>query len=97
MQLLKRLAAEAPRSEPSSDPALDEALAQLNARDQELLRLWAWESLTAAEIALALGISPNAASIRLHRAIKMLKKQLTERKEPPGSGQQLERQGEQSW
>lgn len=97
MQLLKRLAAEAPRSEPSSDPALDEALAQLNARDQELLRLWAWESLTAAEIALALGISPNAASIRLHRAIKKLKKQLTERKEPPGSGQQLERQGEQSW
>ena len=97
LQLFTRLAAETPPSEASPDPALDEALGRLGVQDRELLRLWAWERLTASEIALALGISPNAASIRLHRAIKKLRKQLTERKEPTGSGQRLERQGEQTW
>lgn len=44
------------------------ALAGLPESDREVLRLWAWESLAPAQIAVALGITPNAASIRLHRA-----------------------------
>ena len=97
LRVIKRIAAQPPPAEPPSDPALDEALRLLSTSDQELLRLWAWENLAPGEIALALGITSNAASIRLHRAIKKLKKQLTERKEPRGPGQQLERQGEQTW
>ncbi|WP_370249121.1 RNA polymerase sigma factor [Nocardioides sp.] len=34
----------------------------------EVLRLWAWEELGAGEIATVLGITPNAASLRLQRA-----------------------------
>ena len=30
--------------------------------------LWAWEELAPREIALVLGVTPNAVSIRLHRA-----------------------------
>jgi RNA polymerase sigma-70 factor (ECF subfamily) len=50
------------------DPALHAALAALSPSDQEVLRLWAWEDLAPAEIAIALGVSANAVSIRLHRA-----------------------------
>jgi RNA polymerase sigma-70 factor, ECF subfamily len=50
------------------DPELDAALDQLGDDDREVLRLWAWEQLEAREIAEVLDISPNAASIRLHRA-----------------------------
>lgn len=96
LRLVKRLAVEPPPSEPSPDPALDEALAQLTVKERELLRLWAWENLAPTEIALVLGISPNAASIRLHRARMKLKRKLTERKEAAGTGQHLERQGEQA-
>jgi len=45
-----------------------DALARLGQVDQEVLRLTAWEGLTPAQIACVLGISPNAAAIRLHRA-----------------------------
>lgn len=45
-----------------------EALAAMRPADQELLRLVAWEELGNAQIALVLGISPNAVAIRLHRA-----------------------------
>jgi RNA polymerase sigma-70 factor (ECF subfamily) len=50
-----------------TEPAL-EALSRLSRDDQELLRLVAWEELSHAEIAQALGISVNAVGIRLHRA-----------------------------
>jgi RNA polymerase sigma-70 factor (ECF subfamily) len=50
------------------DPDLGDALATLTATDAEVLRLWAWEELAPLEIGQALGISANAASIRLHRA-----------------------------
>jgi RNA polymerase sigma-70 factor (ECF subfamily) len=63
-----RLAAEPTAPEPADDPALHEALAALRPEEAELIRLWAWEQLTPAEIATVLGITPNAASIRLHRA-----------------------------
>ncbi|GEP36449.1 DNA-directed RNA polymerase sigma-70 factor [Nocardioides psychrotolerans] len=50
------------------DPRLDEALAGLTGAEAELVRLWAWEQLTPTEIAAVLDVTPNAVSIRLHRA-----------------------------
>jgi RNA polymerase sigma-70 factor, ECF subfamily len=54
------------------DPELGAALAALPAADQEILRLWAWEQLEPREIALALGSTANAVSLRLSRARKKL-------------------------
>ncbi|WP_426246098.1 RNA polymerase sigma factor [Nocardioides sp. LHG3406-4] len=51
-----------------TDPRLADALGRLPERDRELLRLWAWEQLSPAEIGAVLDMTPNAASIRLHRA-----------------------------
>jgi len=47
------------------------------------LRLWAWEQLSQREIAVVLDISPNAASIRLHRATRRLKDRLAPGKSRP--------------
>ena len=44
------------------------ALGSLDEADRELLQLWAWEQLEPAEMAVVLGVTPNAISIRLHRA-----------------------------
>lgn len=59
--------ADAVDPDPFPDPELHAALATLPVADQEVLRLWAWEALAPAELGPALGISANAASIRLHR------------------------------
>lgn len=48
--------------------AVREALAALRPADAELLRLWSWEGLAPQQLATVLGISANAAAIRLHRA-----------------------------
>jgi RNA polymerase sigma-70 factor (ECF subfamily) len=69
-----------------ADVDLDAALAAMREEDAELLRLWAWEQLTPAEIAAALGITANAASIRLHRAREKLREDLTRRKTARTSG-----------
>lgn len=53
---------------PEPDDRVAAALARLRPDEAELLRLWAWEQLGPAEIATVLGLSPNAVSIRLHRA-----------------------------
>jgi len=66
------------------DPGLHRALRTLAAADQEVLRLWAWEDLSPAEIATVLDISANAASIRLHRAKGRLATALG--KVPAGAG-----------
>ena len=50
------------------DPELNLAFAQLGERDQELLRLIAWEGLTPAEAARVLGWSAVRTRVRLHRA-----------------------------
>ena len=67
--LVRRIAAQ-PGLDPGdvSDPKLHSALAKLDDDRREILRLWAWEGYGAAEMATVLGISANAASIRLHRA-----------------------------
>ncbi len=54
------------------DDEVHEALARLRPDDAELLRLWAWEQLTPAEIAVVLDSTANAVSIRLHRAKQKL-------------------------
>jgi RNA polymerase sigma-70 factor (ECF subfamily) len=54
--------------EPEADGRVSTALARMRPDEAELLRLWAWEQLGPAEIATVLGLSPNAVSIRLHRA-----------------------------
>jgi RNA polymerase sigma-70 factor, ECF subfamily len=50
------------------DDRVAAALARLRPDDAELLRLWAWEQLSPAQIATVLDLTPNAVSIRLHRA-----------------------------
>ena len=79
--------------DPFADPALEAALAGLSAADREVLRLWAWEGLAPREIGVALDISANAASIRLHRATKRLRSRLTTGKNPGRGGHLGEQQG----
>lgn len=74
--------ATAPPVEP--DESLTRALAALRPEDAELLRLWAWEQLEPAEIATVLAITPNAVSIRLHRAREKLRDQLRKIEQPSG-------------
>jgi RNA polymerase sigma-70 factor, ECF subfamily len=81
-RLVERLAVlgrgedDGPAVPPVGDPDLADALAALSATDAEILRLWAWEELAPAGMAVVLGISPNAASIRLHRAKGRLRERL---------------------
>ena len=76
------------------DDVLAGALARLRPEDAELLRLWAWEQLTAGEIAVVLDITSNAASIRLHRAREKLRTEL--RKDEPAAGHEGSREGRTS-
>ncbi|HEU5037265.1 MAG TPA: sigma-70 family RNA polymerase sigma factor [Nocardioides sp.] len=83
--------AEAAPGPEERDEEVAAALAALRAADAELLRLWAWEQLAPAEIATVLGITPNAASIRLHRARGKLAERL--RKDAAASGHEESREG----
>jgi RNA polymerase sigma-70 factor, ECF subfamily len=80
-KLVDRLAAEPPRAEwvepTEAEDRLRDALARLKADDREVLTLWAWEGLEAKDIATSLGISANAAAIRLHRARRRLAERVT--------------------
>jgi RNA polymerase sigma-70 factor (ECF subfamily) len=101
-RLADRVASEAAvlaADDPVADPDLWSALAELSIDDREIVRLWAWEQLTPKEIAIVLAITPNAASIRLHRAKQRLADRLAARKEiglaghrpggdPNGSGEE---------
>lgn len=53
-------------------PILTAALERLPASDKEILRLTTWEGLTPAELAVALGVRPGTARVRLHRARQAL-------------------------
>ncbi len=57
---------------------LHTAIAELPESDREIVLLWAWDGLPPREIAVALGLSANAVSIRLHR----VKQRLAERLAP---------------
>ncbi len=93
LRLVRRLAADrswAPTGAATEEPRLLEAMQGLAAKDVEILRLWAWEDLAPREIALVLGISGNAASIRLHRATRRLKERMAAAagKDPARPGQE---------
>lgn len=64
-----------------ADLSLKRAWAGLAAKDRSILALAAFEQLTVAEIAIAIGITPNAASIRLHRARKNFEERLKDSNE----------------
>jgi RNA polymerase sigma-70 factor (ECF subfamily) len=75
-------------AEPAADDApeaadLHEALGGLTDTERELVRLWAWEQLTPAEIATVVGISANAVSIRLTRARQHLRELLARKTGDP--------------
>jgi RNA polymerase sigma factor (sigma-70 family) len=61
---------------PSPLPGVLDAMSRLRENDREVLRLVAWEGLTHAEVGVVLGISPNAAAIRLHRARAHLEREM---------------------
>ncbi len=73
-------------SDPEPDLELNAALARLSERDREILRLWAWEELPPREIAQVLGMTPNAVSLRLHRAKASLAAILRQNREVGGHG-----------
>lgn len=83
-RLRDRLAAQfVERTEPPADLGDAEradrvatAMRTLSDDDAEILRLVAWEGMSPTEIAVVLGIEPNAARQRLHRARVRLRKQL---------------------
>lgn len=54
------------------DPALAAAWASLSATEREVLALVVLDDLAVSEAAVALGVTPNAVSVRLHRAKKSL-------------------------
>ena len=53
------------------------ALRSLREADREILMLVAWEEMSHAEIGRAMGISPNAVAIRVHRARKRLQDRMS--------------------
>lgn len=85
-----RLASVAPTEPSTGVPAdagighggsLAEALGRLAPDDRDLLLLRAWDGLSVQDIAVLLECTPNAASIRLHKARRRLAA-LLEQKEP---------------
>ena len=71
-RLVARAAEELEQPGPPDGAPVRDALTALRPQDAELLRLWAWEGLGPAEVAAVLGISANAAAVRLHRAKRRL-------------------------
>jgi RNA polymerase sigma-70 factor (ECF subfamily) len=64
--------------------AVRDALTRLRRDDAELLRLWAWDGLESPQLATVLGMTANAAAIRLHRAKARLKAELLKSPRPAG-------------
>jgi RNA polymerase sigma-70 factor (ECF subfamily) len=71
-----------PRDDAGDTDTVFDALARLRPADAELLRLWAWDGLESPQLATVLGISPNAAAIRLHRAKARLRAELLNPRTP---------------
>jgi RNA polymerase sigma factor (sigma-70 family) len=89
-ELVDRLEDEARSQVPGPDTeqraAVADVLARLRERDREVLMLSYWDELTKAELSQALGCSPSAAAVRLHRARRAFAKAapthlMTERKD----------------
>ena len=61
---------------------LAQAWGKLNEKEREALALWALDGLEPKEVAIALGISENAANVRLSRAKKNLLSELEKSNAP---------------
>ena len=90
-RLVRRLAEAAPAEHDAADDGPDDgalapALEALPDADREVLRLWAWERLEPREMAVVLGVSANAVSIRLFRAKQQLRDLLAGRKDGHPTG-----------
>ena len=84
----ERLARAAPPGQESAERALGDALSCLADGDRELLLLVAWEGLSPNEAALALGVKPSTARVRLMRARRRLAAALTnERSAAPAAAE----------
>ncbi|HLU63027.1 MAG TPA: sigma-70 family RNA polymerase sigma factor [Protaetiibacter sp.] len=68
-----------------ADPGLAAAWGRLSARHREVLGLVVVEGVSVAEAAIALGVSANAVSIRLHRAKRALAAELAATPEAPAA------------
>lgn len=76
-ELVSELAAQPAASAGSTkadraEEVVTHALARLAPNDREILQLLAWEGLTPAEVAVALGLRAGTARVRLHRARQAL-------------------------
>ena len=65
-----------------ADIELAQAWGKLNEKEREALALWALDGLEPKEVAIALGISENAANVRLSRAKKNLLSELEKSNAP---------------
>lgn len=65
--------------------AIAGALARLSEADQELIRLIAWEGLSPAQAAEALGCRPSALTTRLNRARNRLRTAIAAAEAPPAT------------
>lgn len=84
VSLAERIAAQPkPESPVDEGPPVLEALSRLNADEQEVLKLAAWDELSSPEAAQVLGCSPVAFRLRLHRARRRLAAALREIEERP--------------
>jgi RNA polymerase sigma-70 factor (ECF subfamily) len=85
--LVERLSREH-RSDGSGHVELDlgvfEALAALADADRELLMLVAWEELSGAQLAVALGVPRGTVAVRVHRARRRFERALTSQGSNPG-------------
>jgi RNA polymerase sigma-70 factor (ECF subfamily) len=81
------LVAPAP-DEPSDARVLGAALAALRDDDREVLRLIAWDGVEPSQLPIALGCSPAAARVRLHRARKRFADAVTRAEQQTGSGRE---------
>lgn len=87
LKLVQKMGSQPDRQMPDpadgrGDPELEEALGRLSDDDRDVLRLWAWEQLEPREMAPVLGISVNAATLRLSRARRRLADSLTGQNHP---------------
>ncbi|WP_435227475.1 RNA polymerase sigma factor [Streptomyces sp. Tue6028] len=71
-RLTRAVAVPAVQPQYGNHEQLHAALDALGEADREVVLLWAWEELAPRAIAEVTGLSPNAVSIRLHRAKKKL-------------------------
>lgn len=80
--LAEPVAAPSAESIALADIELAQAWGKLNEKEREALALWALDGLEPNEVAIALGISANAANVRLSRAKKNLLSELEKSNDP---------------